>query len=299
MPLDAAPSYGTFSNASIAFEPSTANSLATMVLEVAPTSSLEPGDSLNVWVPGFSFTAPLGGSLDDVAFSSSSSAELRVQYVEGSFGSVQVGALKVADEGYLRRDSDAPETPAGLESMRAKVNEALASSQLYEETPPQILDVRAALYAAPGGGDDQSALRGTSICAGELIPIFVVFDKDVSVYASSRTSPPYALELDVGNGRTVFAPLSTGVHGWSTTKNLGSRYLRFDYVVGEGDYSKDLAPIHTQALVRDPSTADGRDQTSRGRGGRGPGAAGPVLHARRLPDAGQREFEPADPWAAS
>ena len=94
--------------------------------------------------------------------------------------------------------------------MRAKVNEALASSQLYEETPPQILDVRAALYAAPGGGDDQSALRGTSICAGELIPIFVVFDKDVSVYASSRTSPPYALELDVGNGRTVLAPLSTG-----------------------------------------------------------------------------------------
>ena len=173
VPLDAAPSYGTFSNASIAFEPSTANSLATMVLEVAPTSSLEPGDALHVWVPGFSFTAPLGGSLDDVAFASSSSASLRVQYVEGSFGSVQVGALKVADEGYLRRDSDAPETPAGLESMREKVNEALASSQLYEETPPQILDVRAALYAAPGGGDDQSALRGTSICAGELIPIFV------------------------------------------------------------------------------------------------------------------------------
>jgi hypothetical protein len=40
VPLDAAPSYGTFSNASIAFEPSTANSLSTMILEVAPTSSL-------------------------------------------------------------------------------------------------------------------------------------------------------------------------------------------------------------------------------------------------------------------
>ena len=143
------------------------------------------GDSL-VWVPGR--LKPPGGR-GDVAFASSSSAS-EVQYVEGSAGSVSVGPLKVADEGYLRRSSDAPETPADLKSMREKVNEALASSQLYEETPPQILDVRAALYAAPGGGDDQSALRGTSICAGELIPIFVVFDKDVSVYASSRTSPP-------------------------------------------------------------------------------------------------------------
>ena len=28
--------------------------------------------------------------------------------------------------------------------------------------------------------------------------------------------------------------------------------MRFDYVVGEGDFSQDLAPVHTQALVRDP-----------------------------------------------
>ena len=146
-----------------------------------------------------------------------------------------------------------------------------------------ILDVRAALAAAPGGGDDQSALRGTSICAGELIPIFVVFDKDVSVYASSRTSPPYALELDVGNGRTVLAPLSTGVHGWSTTKNLGSRYLRFDYVVGEGDYSKDLAPIHTQALVRDPHSRRPRSDEPWARRSRS-GAAGLYY----MPDAGRR-----------